>query len=182
MRPITFLGLLAITAALPRSQAAPVPKRTNAKPAVIDAGTEKNIEGAIWYLVNWARVAVRENEKVANLDIVRRQKDWEAWLKKNLCAERVKGKNLIHVSFQDGNAKEQAAIINVVVDYYLKNEVGRTRDSEKKRLETLRSRFAARHRAGRITAEQAAKAEESFKEREESIRTLPALVEHAKTP
>ena len=58
---ISFFCLLATLATLPHFQAAPAPKRTNAKPAIINAGTEKNIAGVSWYLVNFVRVAVREN-------------------------------------------------------------------------------------------------------------------------
>jgi uncharacterized protein involved in exopolysaccharide biosynthesis len=180
MRRITFFCLLVIIVALPYSQAAPAPKRTNAKPAVINAGTEKNIRGVLENIVSGARIGVRENEKVANLNIVRRQKDWESWLKKNLRVERVEGGNLVRVSFQDGNSKEQAAIINVVVDYYLKNDVGETRDSLTRSLKRARENVEGMRRAGKITADRAAKAETVFKKREDYIQALPALVETAK--
>ena len=182
MRHFAFLCLLAVIAALPQSQAAPVPKRTNAKPAVIDAGTEKNIAGVLENVVWGARVGVRENDKVANMDIVRRQKDWEAWLKKNLRVERVKGKNLVCVSFQDGNGKEQAAIINVVVDYYLKNDVGSSREHLSKGLKSLKDRVESQRRRGKLSPEEAAEAEKAIKKHEEYIQTLPVLVEHAKVP
>ena len=182
MRPFTFLSPLAIVAALSYSQAAPVPKRTNAKPAVIDAGTERNIAGVLENVVSGARVGVRENKEVAGLAIVRRQEDWEAWLKKNLRVERIKGTNLVHVSFQDGNAKEQAAIINVVVDYYLKNDVSSWRNHLTCELKSIKDRVETRRQAGKLTPEDAAKTEKAIKKREEYIRTLPALVEHSKAP
>jgi uncharacterized protein involved in exopolysaccharide biosynthesis len=163
-------------------QAAPAPKPTNAKPAVINAGTEKNIAGVLENVVWGARIAVRENKDVADLPIVRRQKDWESWLKKNLRVERAKDTNLVRVSFQDGNAKEQAAIINVVVDHYLKNDIGSRRASLQKTLERMKGVIEGRRRAGKLTPEQAAKADKDFKKREEYIKTLPALVEPAKTP
>ncbi|HZV07191.1 MAG TPA: hypothetical protein VE999_19065 [Gemmataceae bacterium] len=182
MRRFTFLCLLAIISVLSRVQAAPAPKRTNAKPAVINVGTEKNIAGILENVVSGARVGVRENEKVANMDIVRRQKDWESWLKKNLRVERVKDTNLVHVSFQDGNAKEQAAIINVVVDYYIKTDVGRRRETFTKSLQTARAQLEALRTRKRVTPDQISRAEERIKTREEQIRMLPALVEHAKAP
>ncbi len=182
MRRFSFFCLLAIISLLSHIQAAPVPKPTNAKPAIINAGIDKNIEGIREYLVNWARVAVRENEKVANMDIVRRKNDWESWLKKNMRVERVKGTNIVHVSFADGNAKEQAAIINVVVDYYVKNEVGSWRDTLTKSLQRARGRLEALRSRKRVTPEQISRAEEEIKQREEQIQMLPALVEHAKAP
>ncbi|SRR5579875_2591129 len=125
MRGFTFLCLLALVAVLPQSQAAPAPKNVK---AVIDAGTEKNIAWVLESVMAYAPAAIRANEKVANLDIVRRQKDLEAWLKKNLRVERIKGKNLIHVSFRGGNLREQVAIINAVVDYYLNNDLRERRN------------------------------------------------------
>lgn len=182
MRYITFVCLLAILAFLPQSQAAPVPKPTKAKPAVINAGTEKNIAGVLENIVWDARLAVRHNKDVADLPIVRQQKDWEVWLKKNLRVERVNDTNLVRVSFQDGKSKEQTAIINVVVDYYLKNDVGSRRESLKRTLQRVKDRVESKRRAGKLTPEQAAKAEEGIKKREERIRTLPALVAHTKAP
>lgn len=179
---LTCFCLFALIAALPPMQAAPAPKRTNARAAVINAGTEKNIEAVSWYLVNFARIAVRENENVAKMDIIRRQKDWESWLKKNLRFERVKDTNLVRVSFQDGNAKEQTAIINVVVDYYIKNDVVPRRDLLKKTVEDYRRRLVDPKIRRRYTAQRLAKAEEDLKEREENIQKLPALVEHAEVP
>ncbi|MHB1423769.1 MAG: hypothetical protein ACYC3I_11355 [Gemmataceae bacterium] len=183
MHRFTFLCMAAIIAVLPYSQAAPRPKRTNAKPAVIDARTEKNIAGVLWNIVWDARVAVREDEKVSKMDIVRKQKDWEAWLKKNLRVERVKETNLVHVSFQDGNAKEQAAIINIVVDYFLKNDIDPKRNFEETALRTALNGIAAEFRMGHITAEEKAKREEGWREGcEKTIRELPKLIEHAKVP
>lgn len=182
MRHFTFFCLLSIVSALSQSQAAPVPKCTIAKPAVIDAGTEKNIDGVGWYLVNFARVAVRENEKIAGLPIIRRQKDWEAWLKKNLRVERVKDTNLVRVSFQDGNAKQQAAIINVVVDYYLKNDIDSSHGHAEKAIKSVKDGVSHLRKTGRLTPEYAAKAEKAINKHEEYIRTLPALVEHAIAP
>jgi hypothetical protein len=177
MRWLTcFCLLLAITPAY--VQAAPAPKPQPA--AVINAGSEKNIVAVLEEVVWFARVGVREDEKVAGLDIIRRQKDWESWLKKNLRVERVKDTNLVRVSFRDGNQEEQAAIINVVVDYYLKNDVGSTRKSLTETLTRNRQTLDELVRKGRITGDRKAKAEEKLKKDEEYIRALPVLVEHAK--
>jgi uncharacterized protein involved in exopolysaccharide biosynthesis len=131
-------------------------------------------------VVSGARVGVRENEKVAKLPIVRRQKNWEAWLKENLRVERIQDSNRVRVSFMDGNAEEQAAIINVVVEYYLKNDVGHRQDSEKRILQRLRDKLDPMRHGKKLTAEQAAKVEEGIKKREEYLKTLPALIEPAK--
>jgi hypothetical protein len=180
MRCFTCLFLLLLASTLGRVQAAPVPERKDAKPAVIDAGAEAGIAGVLEGVVWGARVGVRENEKVAGLELIRRQKDWESWLKKNLRLERVKDTNLVRVSFQDGSPEEQATIVNVVVDYYLKHDVASTRDSLTQSLKGTRDRYAALRRAGKVTEEELAKVEARLKKREEYIRTLPALVEHAK--
>lgn len=189
MRSFAILCLIAIVAALPQSQAAPVPKRTSARPAVIKAGNQQHIQWVQERLVSYAHIAILQDKKVADLAIVRRHlqdpkdtKELIAWLEKNFRIERVKGKNLVRVSFQEGNAKEQGAIINAVVDYFLKNNVGSTRDHLTKVLRTMKASVEAERRAGNLTAEEAAKAEESFKKREEYIETLPALVEAAKVP
>jgi uncharacterized protein involved in exopolysaccharide biosynthesis len=181
MRCFTFVCLLTIVAALPYSQAAPAPKRTDAKPAVINAGTQKNIVWILENVVSDARIAVRENKEVADLPIVRRQKkDWEAWLNKNLRVERVERTNLVRVRFQDGNREEQVAIINAVVDYYLKNDIGSRRASLTALVKGSRQDLAELVARGKLTVEEVAKAEAGIKKREEYIRTLPALVEHAK--
>lgn len=182
MRRVIFLCLSVLIAALPNMQGAPAPKRTNAKPAVINAGAEKHITWVLDILEIHAPTAVRQNEKVANMDIVRRQKDLEVWLKKNLRVASVKGKNLVHVSFQDGNPKEQATIINVVVDFYLNNDLRERRNFEKQMLKLDRAILDARRRAGRLAPQAEAEAEKNFKKREEYIRALPTLVEHAKAP
>jgi hypothetical protein len=179
MRCFTCLCILLATL-LSIVQAAPVPERKDAKPAVIDAGTEDNIPGLMESIVWGARVGVRENEKVAGLGIIRQQKDWQGWLKKNLHLERVERTTLIRVSFKDGSREEQAAIINVVVDYYLKHDVDDTRASLKRAVELIRSCLRSDRRMGKITEEQFAKGMEDLKKREERIRRLPALVEHAK--
>jgi hypothetical protein len=183
MHRINFLCLAAIITVLPNSQAAPRPKRTSATPAVLKAGTESYIAGALESIVWDARVAVREDEKVSKMDIVRRQKDWESWLKKNLRTERVKDTNRIHVSFLDGNAKEQAAIINVVVDYYLKSDIAGRRKFIEEMLQSGLAGNASEFRQGRLTAEQKAKRDEDAKKAAEKlIDELPKLVEHAKAP
>lgn len=180
MRCFTCLCLLLFAAPLAHIQAAPVPERKDAKPAVIDAGKEDNIPGLREGIIWGARVGVRENEKVAGLALIRRQKDWESWLKKNLQLERVEETTHIRVSFKDGNREEQAAIINVVVDYYLKHDVDDTRTSLKRAVELIRSSLLTGRRKGRITEEQFAEGMKDLKKREERIRRLPALVEHAK--
>lgn len=180
MRCLTCLFVLLSAVALSRVEAAPVPEHKDAKPAVIDAGTEKNIAGVLEGVVWGARVGVRENEKVAGLALIRGQKDWQGWLKKNLHLERVERTTLIRISFKDGNREEQAAIINVVVDYYLKHDVDDTRASLKRAVELIRSCLLSDRRRGKITEEQFAKGMEDLKKREERIRRLPALVEPAK--
>jgi hypothetical protein len=179
MRCLTCLCLLLFAATLARIQAAPVPERKDAKPAVIDAGCEKHVAWVLEDVVSGARVGVRENDKVANLELIRRQKDWELWLKKNLVLERVKGTNLVRVSFRDGNRDEQAAIVNVVVDYYLKNDVASRRDFQKKAITMTEQVLDHLRRNGKLTEKEWAEAKEKNKQREEYIRTLPALVEHA---
>ncbi len=184
-----FLFPLAIIAVLPHLQAAPAPKRTNAKPAVIKAGTETNIKCVQERVITCAHIAILRDSKVADLAIVRSHvsdpkdtRELIAWLEKNFRVERVKGKNLVLVSFQDGNAKEQAAIINVVVDDFLKNYVGSDRAALKKGLEISRRLLADPNSRRHLTAQELAKAKETLKEREEDLQKLPALVEHAKAP
>lgn len=182
MRGFTFLCLLAVVAVLPYTQAAPVPKSTMVKPAVIDARTENNVAWVLEGVAICSGGGLSEDKKVAELDIVRGQKDREAWLRKNIRVERVKNTNLVRVSFQDGNAKEQAAIVNAVVDYYLNRDVRERRNQEKQSLERSKARLDKWRRNGKLTPEEAAKWEEELKKDEEYIRTFPALVEHAKAP
>jgi hypothetical protein len=127
MRCVIYLGLGLFAVSLTYVQAAPVPKHKDATPAIIDAGTQEQIAAVIENVTWGARVGVREDKKVAGLDIIRRQKDWESWLKKNLRFERIEDTNRVRIGFRDGSPQEQAAIINVVVDYYLKTDVGRER-------------------------------------------------------
>lgn len=124
MRCVTCLSLGLLAATLLNVQAAPAPKPKNATPAVLDAGREDHIAGVMEDIVDWARVGVRENKKVADLDLIRRQKDWESWLKKNLRFEKIKDSSRFRLGFREGSPQEQAAIINVVVDCYLKKVVG----------------------------------------------------------
>lgn len=189
MHRFTCFCLFALIAALPHMQAAPAPKRTNAKPAVINAKTEQHVQWVQQRVISCAHIAILKDQKVADLAIVRGHvsdpkdtRELIAWLEKNFRVERVKGKNLIRVSFQEGNAKEQAAIINVVVDDFLKNQVVPRRDGLKKTLEEYRRNLADPIIRRKYTAQRLAKAEEDLKKREEHIQTLPALVEHAKAP
>lgn len=190
MRRFTFLCLLAISATLPYMEAAPAPKRTNARPAVIKAGTETYIQWVRERVISCAHIAILRDPKVAELAIVRSHvsdpketRELIAWLERNFRVERVKGKNHVQIGFQDGDAKEQAAIINVVVDDFLKNQVGSRRETEKKWLERSRALLAAPITRRQHTAEELAKAEEDLlKKSEEYLQTLPALVEHAKVP
>ena len=186
MRSFAILCLIAIVTALPQGQAAPVPKRTNAKPAVINAGTEQHSRSVQERVVSLAHIAILEDKKVAELAIVRRHlhdlkdtRELISWLEKNFRIERVKGKNLIRVSFLDGNAKEQASIINVVVDHYLKTVIGSRRDHAMRAIKSIKDANDALRRRGRLTQEEAAEAEKAIEKREEDIRALPALVEHA---
>lgn len=168
-------------------QAAPAPKRTNAKPAVINAGTDQHVKWVLQRLVSCAHIAILRDKKVAELAIVRRHlhdpkdtKELISWLEKNFRVECMPKTKLIHVSFRDGTPGEQAAIINLVINDFLKNQVGSQRDSLQRALERMKSAIEGRRRAGKYTLEQATKAEEDFKKREEYIKTLPALVEPAK--
>ena len=180
MRRITFLSLLAVIAALPHIEAAPVPKRTNPKPAVINAGSEDNIASVSDSIRTYAGIALRLNKKVSDLPIVCRHKAGEAWLQKNLRVERIARGSLVRIRFLDGTPAEQAAIINVVVDYVLKEDFGARRETEQDTVKRCRIAIKKLRSRGLITAEEAAKAEEKLKKREEYIRKLPALVEHAK--
>lgn len=189
MRHFAFLWLLTVVSAPPHSQAAPVPKRTNAKPAVIDAGTELHARSVQERVVSLAHIAILDDKKVAEFAIVRRHlrdpkdtRELIAWLEKNFRIVRVKGKNLIRVSFQDGNAKEQAAIINLVVDHYLKTVIGSRRDHAMRAIKSIKDANDALRRRGKLTPEEAAEAEKAIEKREEDIRALPALVEHAQVP
>lgn len=189
MRRFTLLCLLAVFAVLPCMQAAPAPKRTNAKPAVIKAGTETNIQWVRERVITCAHIAIHADKNVSELAIVRSRvsdpndaKELVSWLEKNFRIERVKGKNLVCVSFQDGNAKEQAAIINLVVDDFLKKQVGSRRDTLTRSLERSRQRLADPIFRGRNTVQKLTEMEEGLKKSEEQIQALPALVEHAKVP
>lgn len=189
MHRFTFVCLIAILAALPHMQAAPAPKRTNATPAVIKAGTETNIQWIQERVISCAHIAIHKDKIICELAIVRSRvhdpnnaKELVSWLEKNFRVERVKDKNLVSVSFQDGNAKEQAAIINLVVDDFLKKQVEPRRDLLTKTVENSRRLLTEPKIRRRYTAEKLAKAEEALKKREEEIQKLPALVEHAKAP
>jgi hypothetical protein len=173
--------LLVLAALLSRAQATPAPEPKRANPAILDAGREQNIAGLVEFVVAFARVAVREDEEVAGWDLIRRQKDWEAWLKKNLCVERIPETNHVRVSFRDGNATEQAIIVNLVVNYYLRIYVASRRDFTMDGIKQVKLILADLCRRGRITAEERAKREEAFLKREEEyLRTLPKLLEPAK--
>lgn len=189
MRRFTFFCLLAVFPVLPYMQAAPAPKRTNARPAVIKAGSETYIQWIRERVISCAHIAILRDQKVADLDIVRSHcsdpkdtKELVAWLEKNFRVEKVRGKNFVQIGFQDGSAKEQVAIINVVVDDFLKNQVGSRRDSEKKSLKASRAFLTSPVMKRSFTAQELAKAEEALKEREENLQKLPALVEYAKVP
>jgi uncharacterized protein involved in exopolysaccharide biosynthesis len=177
MRYFSFVCLFAFVAMLPDSQAAPAPKRIA---AIIDAGSDKNIEGVLEDVVDHARVGVREHPEVSKLPIVRQhKKNLGAWLKKNLRLERIPRTNRVYVRFREGNQEEQAAIINAIVDSYLKEIVGKRRASFIHELNTYkRASDAMRRRGKTIDLVQEAK---DIKKREERVRTLPALVEHAKS-
>lgn len=189
-RRFCFSLILIAVASVPLLSA-PVPAKKNAKPAVISAGTEvwiRDIEESIPLM---ARYAILHNQQTHKMAIIRKyitdwktlpKKEWDAcdkWLKKSLHFERVKGKNLVRISFQDGNADEQAAIINVVVDYYLK-AIGERRESLTKNLKTIKNGLENARRNLRITETRLAKADKDMKDHEEYIRNLPKLVEHAK--
>jgi uncharacterized protein involved in exopolysaccharide biosynthesis len=182
MRCFSFVCLVALVAVLPDIQAAPVPKPTDAKPAVINAGTENNVAWVLQRVVDHALIGVHENKKVADLPIVRRQKDLDAWLKKNLRVERIPRTNHVRVRFREGKPEEQSAIINAAVDYYLKKIIGERRDTLTADLQKEKARHADPRirRKLKVSPEQVATAEKRLKEREEYIRNLPALVEHAK--
>lgn len=180
MRRFTCVCLLLFIAPSAQVTSAPVPESKDAKPAIINAGSEANIAGVLENIVWGARVGVRENKKVSELPIIKGQKDWEAWLKKNLRVERVADTKLVRVSFRDGSREDQAAIINVVVDYYLINDIGRRRATLKSDLEQSRVIVAQLAARGKFTAKEVAEAEKSIKKAEERIRALPSLVEHAK--
>ena len=181
MRSFTCFCLLLFATTSIRVQAAPAPKHKDATPAIIDAGCEKNIAWILERFVSCGRIGVHQNEKVAGLDIIRRQKDLESWLKKNLRLERVKGSNHVQISFHDGSPREQAAIINAVVDFYLGNDVKSRRDSSMRTVKILRDTLDNPRRHGKMTAEQLAEMEKSINKREEYIRTLPTLLKYAKS-
>lgn len=185
MRHLLCVSLLtAITIVLPNSKAAPAPKRTDAKPAVIDAGTEKNIAGVLDNLAAGSGAQLRalfHKKKLIKLEIVRQQKDPRAWLGKNLRVERAEGKNLIRVSIPVGTPTEQAMIVNAVVDEYLE-EVGRRRASLREFIQSSRQLIQGAVGVGKMTQKEAAEGEETLKKREEYVRSLPSLRERAKAP
>lgn len=178
MRHVLFLSLLTVVIALPYSEAAPAPKRTEAKPAVIDVGNEKNIAWVSDGVVSGAWGAVRQNKDVAALPIVRQQKDRDSWLKKKLRFEKVEGSTRVRISLRDGKLEEQAAIINAAVDDFLKREVARRRASVERSLRSHKGRADRLRRSGK--ADEAAEWENRAKRDEKELRTLPALVEQAK--
>lgn len=169
------VSLLLIAAVPMPLFSAPVPKRKTAKPAIIDAGKEASVDDIECRIPILARYAIRDDKKVSKMAIIRKhithfkplqKEEWDAfdkWLKKNLRIERVKDKNLVHISFRDGNAEEQAAIINASVDFYLKEEI----DSRRKSIVEL---FKKTGDGG----------QESLKKQKELLQKLPKLVEHAK--
>jgi hypothetical protein len=69
-----------------------------------------------------------------------------------------------------------------VVNYFLKKRVGSVRASVMRDRERHRPAVKELGARGKLTAAQVAKAEEGFRKDEEYIRTLPALIEHAKAP
>lgn len=172
---------------------APVPERKNAKPAVISAGSEVWFSSLELRIPQAARYAILNDKKAPKMAIMRKyitdwknlpKKEWDAfdkWLKKNFRVERVKGKDLVRVSFVDGNAEEQSAIINVVVDYYLKNDIEQRRDSITKSIKSATATLRFNQRKGRMTDEEVVRVEKSIKKNEELVQNLPKLAEHAKT-
>jgi hypothetical protein len=184
-----FLGLL-LSATTPNYLwAAPVPERKGAKPAVINAGTQQNLEWVQQRLVSYAHIAILQEKKVAELAIVRRHisdpkdtKELVSWLEKNFRFARVPDTKLLRVSFRDGTPEEQAAIINLVVEDFLKRQVGDRRDSMTQRIKSIRKWLADPDPRARreLTQEKLAEAEKLLDKHEEYIRTLPALVERAK--
>ena len=91
-----------------------------------------------------AHIAILRDKKVSELAIVRRHmkdpkdaKELIAWLEKNFRIECMPNTKLIRVNFRDGTPEEQAAIINLVVNDFLKNQVGSTRDSLTQTIKSL---------------------------------------------
>lgn len=160
-------------------QAAPLPRPKYADPAVINAGCEKNI-ASVLVEVTREQLCVFASAKVVGLDVVRRQKDREAWLRKNLRVERVEGTNRVQVGFRNGSLGEQAAIINAAVDYSLtKGYLGRRRERLMRDAKGIKEVLDRLHHLEGAT-DRVAHIEADLKKVEEIIEKLPRLVEHAK--
>lgn len=192
MRHPSCLAVLVIAAVPIMLFSAPVPLRKNAKPAVLSAGSEIWIRDIKETIPLTARYAIVHDEKAHKIAILRKhltawksapQKEWDAfdkWLKKNFLVERVKGKNLVRISFKDGNRDEQAAIINVVVDYYLKKDIEDRRNELNRLIRLTRGLKERNRRDPRKTKEDLADSDKEIKKLEDRIGDLPKLVERAK--
>jgi hypothetical protein len=178
MRPLSSACFLLVAAQL---TAAPVPTPQVAKPAVLKAGTETNIQWIVTRVVSRAHIAVLQDDKTKDLPIVKRHKDDLApWLEKNFRIERPKEKNVVKVTFREGKPDEQEAIINAVVTDFLKSQVGKMRAMLEKSQEDGRRLRSDDRLRPTMTPEEIAQGEEAAKQREEQIRALPALIEKAK--
>jgi hypothetical protein len=187
MRRFISVGLLLSVFVPVYLQAAPVPEGKKAKPAVINAGTERNVQWVQERLVSCAHIAILRDKKVAELAIVRRHisdpkdtKELVSWLEKNFRFQRVPDTKLLRISFRDGTPEEQAAIINLVVEDFLKRQVGDRRDSMTRSIQSLRKDLADPRIRDPLKEPGLDKVQESLNKQEEYIRTLPALVEKAK--
>lgn len=192
MRHLGCLAVLVISALPLLLWSAPVPERKNAKPAVISASTELWIRDMEERIPILARYAFVDDKKAQEMAIIRKhltvwksppKKEWDAfdkWLKKNIRIERVKGKKLVRVGYQEGNAEEQSTIINVVVDFYLKDQVGRKRDALRREIKLLRDLKERNRRDPTKTEKDLAETDKHIKKREKDIRDLPKIVERAK--
>jgi hypothetical protein len=84
-----------------------------------------------------ARAALRD-AKVAELDLVKQQKDSVAWLSENLQVDFPNDSEIMRVWLPGKPSKELASLLNALADAYLREIVNKERIEQSKRLDMLR--------------------------------------------
>jgi hypothetical protein len=79
---------------------------------------------------------------VAELDVIKKQKDPVSWLEKNLHVDNPHQGAILRVGLSGGKPKELAVLVNAVADAYLKEVVNRDRSQVVERLNKLKEMIA----------------------------------------
>jgi len=102
------------------------------------------LRGEMWILgTKPVLAAALRRPDVAKLAVVRKQSDPEAWLKARLVLWLDEKTGSLRVSLADGTRREQAIVVNAVVEARLHHEATERRESKEKLIESTRSQNEA---------------------------------------